>query len=252
MDALASSLNVPTVNLGLQVGLEKVVDTLHKMGVEQEIQPYPSLVLGAVALSPLEVNQMYLPIANRGLTQPLSAIRAVVKGDGTLIYRHDEGAKQVTDPQASWLTLFAMTKTVSQGTARALSARFPGATMAGKTGTTNELRDSWFAGLDNNELVSVWVGRDDNTPAGLTGSSGALQLFSGYMSQRGVNSLGLKTPEGVSWANFSRANGAHVASNCPGSLQVPAKTATLGTPISCASSPSPRSTLDEWFGGFFN
>jgi penicillin-binding protein 1B len=82
-----------------------------------------------------------------------------------------------------------MTKTVSQGTARALGAKFPGATMAAKTGTTNELRDSWFAGMDNNELVSVWVGRDDNTPAGLTGASGALQLFSGYMSQRGVNSL---------------------------------------------------------------
>ena len=164
MDALASSLNVPTVNLGLQVGLDKVVDTLHKLGVEQEIQPYPSLVLGAVALSPMEVNQMYLPIANQGLTQPLSAIRAVVNSDGSKLYQHDEAAKRVTDEQASWLTLFAMTKTVSQGTARALGAKFPGATMAAKTGTTNELRDSWFTGLDNNELVSIWVGRDDNTP----------------------------------------------------------------------------------------
>jgi membrane peptidoglycan carboxypeptidase len=87
--------------------------------VQQEIQPYPSLVLGAVALSPMEVNQMYLPIANQGLTQPLSAIRAVVNGDGSQLYQHDEAAKRVTDPQASWLTLFAMTKTVSQGTARA-------------------------------------------------------------------------------------------------------------------------------------
>ncbi|MGL5302161.1 MAG: penicillin-binding protein 1B, partial [Aeromonas sp.] len=189
MNALAHSLNVPTVNLGLQIGLEKVVDTLHKLGVEQEIQPYPSLVLGAVALSPMEVNQMYLPIANQGLTQPLSAIRAIVKGDGTRLYQHDQNLKRVTDPQASWLTLYAMTKTVSEGTARSLSAKFPGAIMAAKTGTTNELRDSWFAGIDNNELVSVWVGRDDNTPAGLTGSSGALQLFSGYMGQRGVNSL---------------------------------------------------------------
>ncbi|MGL4890177.1 MAG: penicillin-binding transpeptidase domain-containing protein, partial [Aeromonas veronii] len=223
-----------------------------KLGVQQEIQPYPSLVLGAVALSPLEVNQMYLPIANQGLTQPLSAIRAVVKGDGSLLYQHDQTAKRVTDQQASWLTLFAMTKTVSQGTARALSAKFPGATMAAKTGTTNELRDSWFAGMDNNELVSIWVGRDDNTPAGLTGASGALQLFSGYMSQRGVNSLGLKMPEGVTWANFSRASGTRVASDCPGSLQVPAKASTMGSPAGCASSASPRSALDDWFGGFFN
>lgn len=253
MEALASSLNVPTVNLGLQVGLDKVVDTLHKLGVQQEIQPYPSLVLGAVALSPMEVNQMYLPIANQGLTQPLSAIRAVVNSDGSQLYQHDETAKRVTDPQASWLTLFAMTKTVSQGTARALGAKFPGATMAAKTGTTNELRDSWFAGMDNNELVSVWVGRDDNQPAGLTGASGALQLFSGYMSQRGVNSLGLKMPEGVSWASFSRSSGARVASDCPGSLQVPAKLAGLGAPASCASPVSnPVNALDQWFGGFFN
>ena len=159
----------------------------------------------------------------------------------------------MTDPQASWLTLFAMTKTVSQGTARALGAKFPGATMAAKTGTTNELRDSWFAGMDNNELVSVWVGRDDNTPAGLTGASGALQLFSGYMSQRGVNSLGLKMPEGVSWANFSRSSGARVASDCPGSLQVPAKLAGLAEPMSCASPVSdPANALDNWFNGFFN
>ncbi|MGL5538566.1 MAG: penicillin-binding transpeptidase domain-containing protein, partial [Aeromonas veronii] len=185
-------------------------------------------------------------------TQPLSAIRAVVNGDGSLLYQHDQTAKRVTDQQASWLTLFAMTKTVSQGTARALSAKFPGATMAAKTGTTNELRDSWFAGMDNNELVSIWVGRDDNTPAGLTGASGALQLFSGYMSQRGVNSLGLKMPEGVTWANFSRASGTRVTSDCPGSLQVPAKASTMGSPAGCASSATPRSALDDWFGGFFN
>lgn len=252
MDALAHSLNVPTVNLGLQVGLEKVVDTLHKLGVQQAIQPYPSLVLGAVALSPLEVNQMYLPIANQGLTQPLSAIRAVVKGDGTLLYQHDQIAKRVTDQQASWLTLFAMTKTVSQGTARALNATFPGVTMAGKTGTTNELRDAWFSGLDNNELVSVWVGHDDNTPAGLTGANGALPLFSSYMSQRGVNSLTLKMPEGVTWANFSRASGLRVTSDCPGSLQVPAKASTMGSPTGCAGTTAPRNALDEWFGGFFN
>ncbi|MGL6350596.1 MAG: penicillin-binding protein 1B, partial [Aeromonas sp.] len=158
------------------------------------------------------------------------------------LYQHDQNLKRVTDPQASWLTLYAMTKTVSEGTARSLSAKFPGAIMAAKTGTTNELRDSWFAGIDNNELVSVWVGRDDNTPAGLTGSSGALQLFSGYMGQRGVNSLGLKMPKGVNWANFSRATGVHVLNGCPRSLQVPADITTMGSPVSCPSSPPPAST----------
>jgi penicillin-binding protein 1B len=251
MEALAHSLNVPTVNLGLQVGLDKVVDTLHKLGVEQEIQPYPSLVLGAVALSPLEVNQMYLPIANQGMTQPLSAIRAVVGGDGKLIYQHGQSAKRVADQDASWLTLFAMTKTVSEGTARSLSARFPGIVMAGKTGTTNELRDSWFAGMDNSELVSIWVGRDDNTSAGLTGSSGALQLFSGYLNQRGVNSLTLNMPKGVSWASFARTSGTRVSANCPGSLQVPAKTAGLPPPASCGGG-NPANALDQWFSGFFN
>ncbi|MDO2949659.1 penicillin-binding protein 1B [Aeromonas simiae] len=250
MDALAGSRNVPTVNLGMQVGLDKVVDTLHKLGVEQTIQPYPSLVLGAIALSPLEVNQMYLPIANRGLTQPLSALRAVIDGSGRVMYKQNSVAKQVVDAEASWLTLFAMTKTVSQGTARSLNARFPGLTMAGKTGTTNELRDSWFAGIDNNELVSVWVGRDDNTPAGLTGSNGALQLFSNYMGQRGVNSLSLTLPKGIGWASFSRSSGGRVDSSCPGSVSVPAKLAGLGEAMSCAG--SPQSVLDGWFNNFFN
>ncbi|MNQ53560.1 hypothetical protein D3C85_676030 [compost metagenome] len=80
-----------------------------------------------------------------------------------------------------------------------------------------------------------------------------MQLFSGYMSQRGVNSLGLKMPEGVSWASFSRSSGARVASDCPGSLQVPAKLAGLSEPMSCASPVSnPVNALDQWFGGFFN
>ncbi len=251
MDALASSPNVPTVNLGLQVGLDKVVDTLHKLGVEQEIQPYPSLVLGRWR-SPMEVNQMYLPIANQGLTQPLSAIRAVVNSDGSKLYQHDEAAKRVTDEQASWLTLFAMTKTVSQGTARALGAKFPGATMAAKTGTTNELRDSWFTGLDNNELVSIWVGRDDNTPAGLTGASGALQLFSGYMSQRGVNSLAMNMPQGVSWASFSRASGTGSPATAPAVCRC-RLLAGLAEPMGCASPvSSPANALDNWFNGFFN
>ncbi|MEW7864599.1 penicillin-binding protein 1B [Aeromonas diversa] len=249
MDALAGSRNVPTVNLGMQVGLDKVVDTLHKLGVEQSIQPYPSLVLGALTLSPLEVNQMYLPIANRGLTQPLSAIRGIVDGAGKSLYKPSVAAKQAVDSDASWLTLFAMTRTVSQGTARSLSARFSGLTMAGKTGTTNELRDSWFAGIDNSELVSVWVGRDDNTPAGLTGANGALQLFSGYMAQRGVNSLQLNLPEGIGWASFSRASGSRVDSSCPGSVSVPARLATLGEAMSCGG--SPQSVLDNWFNGFF-
>lgn len=87
----------------------------------------------------------------------------------------------------------------------------------------------------------------------MTGASGALQLFSGYMSQRGVNSLGLKMPEGVSWANFSRSSGARVASDCPGSVQVPAKLAGLAEPMSCASPVSdPANALDNWFNGFFN
>ncbi len=260
--ALYESLNLPTVRLGMAVGVDKVVANLQAMGVSQPIQAYPSLLLGSLALSPFEVNQMYLTLATGGLHQPLTAIRGILDSEGKSLYQRTDKAERRLDARASYLTLYGMTKVASQGTARSLAARFPGAVLAGKTGTTDNLRDSWFSGLDNDELVSVWVGRDDNQPAGLTGASGALQLFGDYLSRRGVNSLQLAVPDGIGWASFSRA-GKSVASGCGGAVQLPARLDSLGPSQACGgerpagrgSQPQPLEPLLEkpldWFRQLF-
>lgn len=183
-DALIHSLNVPTVNLGMQVGLNNVINSLHKMGVADEIKAYPSLVLGSVSLSPIQVAQMFQPITMKGVYQPLTLIRAIVSNDGDLLYQRSSRAEKVFSESAVKQLTQALHKVTSEGTARSLRWRNPGEYFAGKTGTTNNLNDSWFVGFDNDEVVTTWVGKDNNSSAQLTGSSGALVIFSDYMKQK--------------------------------------------------------------------
>lgn len=183
-DALIHSLNVPTVNLGMQVGLNNVINSLHKMGVADEIKAYPSLVLGSVSLSPIQVAQMYQPITMKGVYQPLTLIRAIVSNEGELLYQRSSRAEKVFSESAVKQLTQALHKVTLEGTARSLGWRNPGEYFAGKTGTTNNLNDSWFVGFDNDEVVTTWVGKDNNSSAQLTGSSGALVIFSDYMKQK--------------------------------------------------------------------
>ena len=183
--ALIHSLNVPTVNLGMQVGLHRIINNLHKMGVDRKIKAYPSLVLGSLSLSPFEVAQMYQPITMQGRYKKLSMIRGITSSEGDILYRRSNRFQQVFSKK-SVNDLNGILHDVTQtGTARSLRWRNPGGIFYGKTGTTNKLNDSWFVGFDHSELLSIWVGRDNNKSAGLTGSSGALVLFSEYMKQKG-------------------------------------------------------------------
>ena len=183
-EALVNSLNVPTVNLGMKVGLKKVINSLHKMGVKERIHAYPSLVLGSLSLSPFQVAQMYQPIGMNGVYKPLTMIRAIVSNKGVPLYQRSQKAHQIFSPQSISQLSTALHKVTTEGTARSLRWRNPGQYFLGKTGTTNNLNDSWFVGWDNYEVVTTWVGKDNNKSAELTGSSGALVLFSGYMKAK--------------------------------------------------------------------
>ncbi|WP_417617318.1 penicillin-binding protein 1B [Oceanisphaera sp.] len=256
VDALARSLNVPTVNLGMAVGLDKVIEGLQRMGVRQPIPAYPSLMLGTLELTPLEVNQLYLTLANQGLYQPLTSIRAIQDDQGELLYQHNAKATQVLDPEAGYLALYAMTRAVGGGTAAHLAARFPNRVMAGKTGTTNDLRDAWYAGLDNEELASVWVGRDDNGVTGLTGASGALRVYSRYLDSRGVDSLELNAPAGIEQVNFAYSDGMPADPRCEQTRLLPAKTAGMpgvrGCQPSTPSLPEASEQIGDWLKDIFN
>lgn len=206
MEALAQSLNVPTVNLGLALGLDKIGATWQRLGVAKgAIDPVPAMLLGAINLTPMEVAQAYQTIAGGGNRATLSALRSVIAEDGSVLYQSLPQAQSVVPPQAAYLTLYAMQQGVVSGTSRALASQFGRYHLAAKTGTTNDLRDSWFAGIDGKEVTIAWIGRDNNGPSKLTGASGALTLYRRYLENQTPLALDLVPPQGVSMVGIDEA-----------------------------------------------
>ncbi|MEZ9167525.1 penicillin-binding protein 1B [Vibrio cyclitrophicus] len=220
--ALSKSYNVPTVRLGMQLGIDSVSDTIGKLGVDKnEIRPVPSMFLGSFSLTPFQVAQMYQTITNSGRIAPLSALRSVVDNDGEVLYQSIPRVSQSVDQQAAWLTTYAMKRGVSEGTGRFLQGQFAWAGLAGKTGTSNDSRDSWFVGVDGREVTTIWLGRDDNQPTKLTGSSGALRVYSDYLKQRTPEQLLLPWPTGVATASFTRTSDGALELDCDGAVKLP-------------------------------
>ncbi len=198
VDALTRSMNVPTVNLGMTLGLPQVVDTWTKLGVpKDQLNPVPAMLLGALNLTPIEVAQAFQTIASGGSRAPLSAVRSVIAEDGSVLYQSFPQAERAVPAQAAYLTLYTMQQVVDHGTARALGAKYPRASLAGKTGTTNNLVDSWFAGIDGKEVAITWIGRDNNQPTKVYGSSGAMQLYLRYLANQAPMPLQLTPPEDI-------------------------------------------------------
>lgn len=222
IDALSLSLNVPTVNLGLELGIDNVAATLKKLGVKRPVPEVPALTLGAVALTPFETNQLYQTIANNGAYRPLHTVSAIVSVNNRLMWRQAEYGEQRVNEESAYLLNYALYRVATQGTAKAIGRAFDNINMAGKTGTTDDYRDSWFAGYDRNNLATVWVGNDDNKSIGLTGSTGALPVFMAYQQLQEPKSLSRRFPNGLGIAHFDPVTGAVVTAGCPGSLSVPA------------------------------
>ena len=206
VDALTHSMNVPTVNLGMSLGLQNVVDTWTKLGVgKDQLTAVPAMLLGALNLTPVQVAQAFQTIASGGNRATLSAVRSVISEDGKVLYQSYPQAQQVEPPEAAYLTLYAMQQVVNRGTAHALGAQYPTMHLAGKTGTTNNLVDSWFTGIDGKEVTVTWVGRDNNQTTKLWGSSGALQLYRRYLANQPPTPLDLTPPEDVTTMNIDSA-----------------------------------------------
>ena len=198
VDALTRSMNVPTVNLGMTLGLQQVIDTWTKLGApKDQLQPNPAMLLGALNLTPVEVAQAFQTIASGGNRAPLSALRSVIAEDGTVLYQSFPQAERAVPSQAAYLTLYTMQQVADHGTARALGAKFPNAHLAAKTGTTNSQVDSWFAGIDGKEVAITWIGRDNNQPTKLYGASGAMQIYSRYLTNQTPMPLLLTPPEDI-------------------------------------------------------
>ncbi|WP_190338833.1 penicillin-binding protein 1B [Vibrio sp. S11_S32] len=220
--AMAKSLNVPTVNLGMQVGIPAVMDTLEKLGVDrQEIRPVPSMFLGSYSLTPYQVAQMFQTITNSGKRARLTALRNVTDVDGNVLYQSVPKASQQVPQQAAWLTTYIMKRVVSEGTSRYLQSKYGWATLAAKTGTSNDLRDSWFVGVDGREVVTIWTGRDDNKPTKLTGASGSLRIYADYLSQRAPEKLTLPWPKNIATDHFDATSAGGYEQDCSGNIDLP-------------------------------
>lgn len=198
LTALAESYNVATVQLGMEIGVDAVVKTLHSLGVDEEIAPYPSLLLGAVELPPLTVLQMYQTIAAGGYRTPLRTILAVTDMQNTLLQRYPLRVEQVVKSGPLFCLSRGLVEVCRSGTGRNLLNLLPlSLSVAGKTGTTDQLRDSWFAGFSGSHVAVAWVGRDDNKSTNLTGASGAMRVWAAVMSQIRTTALELQSPESI-------------------------------------------------------
>ena len=184
--ALKNSINVPTAKLGLQVGLSSILDVSRRLGIYSHIVPLPSLTLGAFELYPLEVAESFATIARFGEYLPVSTIVKIESFDGNLIYERELKSETRVSPDTAAVLVGMLKQTLITGTARSISSwRGFTRSAAGKTGTTSDTRDAWFVGFTPYVLTVVWVGYDDNSSTGLTGSSGAVPIWSHFMKRYG-------------------------------------------------------------------
>ena len=250
--ALVESLNLATVHLGLSVGLKSVLDSLYQLGIRRPISAYPSLLLGAVSLSPLEMTQMYQTLANGGFSATLKSIREVTDSQGEPLSRYPLEIESRADSKAVYLLRQALQEVTRSGTGKALQWLLPDHTsVAGKTGTTDKLRDSWYAGFDRRRVSVVWIGRDDNAPTGLTGSSGAMRVWAELMNSIGIQSLLEDLPRGVEMVAIDPLTGLR-GEGCRDAVDYPVISGTITLDSApCASSHSLMDDGVKWLQGLF-
>ncbi|HEC15613.1 MAG TPA: penicillin-binding protein 1B [Sedimenticola sp.] len=247
--ALARSYNLATVRLGMAVGLDRVGDTLKQLGLKRPFDLYPSLLLGALSLSPLEVAQLYQTLAAGGFRTPLRAIREVQTAEGEPLQRYPLTVRQAVPAGPVFLVNLALQEAVRNGTGRGLARYLPPEMhIAGKTGTTDDLRDGWFAGFSGDKVAVVWVGRDDNKPAGLSGSQGALRVWGSIMRRAGPAPLDLLMPDSVEQLWIDPRTGLRTSPDCPGAVPAPFLAGSApreGSPCAAPGGKSPFSKLLE-------
>jgi penicillin-binding protein 1B len=256
--ALADSMNAATVKLGLDLGLPKVADTLQKLGLEEAPVQNPSMLLGTVEMTPLEVVQVYTSLANGGFRTRLRTVRAVLDEQGKPLKSFKVQVEEAAPPAMVYELDQMLTLVITHGTAKEAAARLPHTVAAGKTGTSSDTKDSWFAGFTGSYLAVVWVGYDDNRPTGLTGAAGALPVWIDTLSTLKSSSFQPVPPETVEdrWIDFG--DGLETTPSCspdavvvsvPRGTVIPLKPDCKMTPGSKA--PEPTGTLGDKIKAWF-
>jgi len=220
--ALSHSYNLSATRLGMAVGVPQVLATIGKLGVDVDWPNYPAILLGSGAMTPLQVAKMYQTIASGGFNTPIKPIRSVINLRGDPLKNYPFVLEQKFDPAYIYLLQEAMQLVMRQGTGRSVYNKInKNINLAGKTGTTNDYKDSWFAGFGQNLLSVVWLGHDDNKSSGLTGATGALQVWNHFMQAAGPLSLEPIAPPNIVYVHVDAATGNAVSSDCPNVITMP-------------------------------
>jgi len=220
--ALANSYNQATVQLGMAVGVPAVVDMARRLGLSGRIPELPSVILGAGEYSPLDVLGMYQTIAAGGFQTPLRSIRDIVDASGVPLRRYPLEYDRQVGLEAIHLLHYALREVMQEGTGASAYRTLPrDFQVAGKTGTSDEGRDAWFAGFSGDLVAVVWVGRDDNAALRLSGATGALPVWSDFIAAASERQLDYRMPDGIEVHWVDDRTGELSAAYCPGARQLP-------------------------------
>ncbi|NOX52782.1 MAG: penicillin-binding protein 1B [Gammaproteobacteria bacterium] len=243
--ALAESLNLATVNLGTQVGLPTIQARFKSFVGHKPNNRYPSFFLGAESLAPIKMLELYGNFASGGFRTPPKAVIAVLDEFGTPITHHPFELQQTIQSDHAATINRALEIVMAKGTGR--SSPFSKSGVAGKTGTSNDNRDSWFAGFDNRHVSVVWVGRDDNAITGLTGSSGALRIWNAMARSQSIDPLVHMPSEDLVEIEFM--TGMRATQNCADVVLIPVADAyNLPIKPGCNIRTTVGERIKRWFG----
>ena len=249
-EALAKSYNQAFVRLGMEVGPEAVAQVFYDLGIEEQIPHNPAMLLGSFGLSPLAVLQMYQSLASDGFVARPRTVRYLIDSSGEPAKSYDIELKPSIPQRYLNLVQFALQVVMFEGTGRGAYRSLPkDFYAAGKTGTSNDRRDSWFAGFTGDKVSVVWLGRDDNKPTPLTGSTGALPIWADIMREVSTQPLDYQQVAGVNYHWVDEQTGALSKQYCQGVRQIPFIAGTEPTEFAtCIKSAEP---IVDWFRGIF-
>ena len=251
--ALANSYNLATARLGLALGLDTLVGTLARLGVTDGVTAVPALTLGAGEYSPLAMATLYQSIAAGGYRLPLRSIRNVADAQGEILSRYLTEYERTASLQATYLLQFALQEVVRSGSGKGVYRYLPqDFIVAGKTGTTNDGRDSWFAGFSGDLVAVSWIGRDDNSATGLTGASGALKVWADFMSRASRQPLEYRPPDGIELVMIDASNGYRTGEGCPHARLLPFIAGSAPEQrTDCARQQTRPGSIGDWFRRLF-
>jgi penicillin-binding protein 1B len=241
---IGDSLNLATVRLGQAVGVDLIAARVGDLAGIEAPPAFPSLLLGAVDLTPIQMLRIYGVFASGGFATPIKSVIAVQDEEGATLNRYPLEVHQVASPDAIAQLNYALTLVMQRGTGH--TSHYATRGVAGKTGTSDDYHDSWFAGFDASHLAVVWVGYDDNRPSTLTGSAGAMPVWDALMASLHPTAVPLTTPDGYQLQSIDYDTGALTRPGCGGPVTIPIPyNAPLPTLPGCAMTIGDR--IKQWF-----